>query len=153
MNIFEREAMERDEFLQLQGVLSAWGSFKTVVLQLIESYRACTLDGQRYGAAIDEPNERCIVITCPRGASPKAPLNSLFIGIRAEMVSQDKFAIDGQIEQWHKAPVAGTAPHAEGKKRMIFLLDGDHTSLIYANEKFTPAQAAEKLLEILLNRK
>ena len=67
MNIFEREAEERDESLQWQGILSAWGSFKTVVRQLIDSYKTLTLEGQRYGAEIEEPNETSIVIvlTCP----------------------------------------------------------------------------------------
>jgi hypothetical protein len=153
MNIFEREAMERDESLQLQGILSAWGSFKTAVLQLIDSYKTLIPEGQHYGAAVEEPDERSIVIICPRGPSPKARLSSLAITIRAGMVSQDRFAIDCRIEQWRKALVASAAPCTEWKKSMIFVLDGDHTSLMFANEKFTPAQAANKLLETLLIRK
>ncbi len=148
MNIFERETMERDESLKFRGILSAWGSFKTVVFQSINSPA-----GQRYGATIEEPNEMSLVIVCPSGNLPKYPFSALVIRIQAEMVTQGKFAIDCQIEQWSTTPVAGNPPHTEWKKKMSFALDVDHTSLIFAQEKFTPTEAADKLLETLLNRK
>jgi hypothetical protein len=153
MDMFEREATERDESLQLLGILSAWGAFKAVVLQLIGSYRNVSTEGQRYGAEIEEPTDQSIVIVCPRGPSPKEPLSSLMITIRAEIVRQGKFAIDCKIEQWRKTRGPAVLPHTEWKKSMVFVLDGDHASLTFAKETLTPAKAAEKLLEILLVRK
>jgi hypothetical protein len=153
MNIFEREAEERDDSLQWKGILSAWGSFKTVVFQLIDSYKTLIPEGQLYGAEIEEPDERSIVIVCPRGASPHGNFSSLVITIRAKMATQEKFAISCHIEQWRKARVASASAYTEWEKPMTFVLDGDHTSLIFANEKFTPTQAANKLLETSLIRK
>jgi hypothetical protein len=149
MNIFEQNAMQR----QMDGILLAWGSFKVSVSQLIESYRSEIREGQLYGASIENPTDTSIVIQCPRGGAPKVPFSSLMITIQADMVSGRRFSIDCKVEQWRKAPVGSVQPHVEWKRSMTFDLDTDHGSLIFAKEKFTPAEAASKLLETLLIHK
>jgi hypothetical protein len=153
MNIFEKDAVERDESRQMQGILLAWGSFRQTVLQLIESYRQVSPEGRLYGADIEEPSERSIVIVCPRGGHPKEEFSALMITIRAEMVRRDKFAIECKIEQWRKRSAPGAPPHTDRTKSMNFVLGTDHASLVFSGEEFTPSEAANKLLETALIRK
>lgn len=150
MNIFEKDAMEHDEPRQMRAILSAWGSFKAILLQLMESYKAVNPEGQRHGADISEPNSTSIVIVCPRGAHPKQQFTSLMITIRAGVEQRSKFAIVCEIEQWRKRPVPSIPPQTDWTKKLNFALDTDNDSLIYQNEQLTPAEAAERLLEIAL---
>lgn len=150
MNMFEREGMEHDDSLQWSGILSAWGTFTLEVLQLIDSYKKFNSVGKLYGANIQKDDHN-IVLVCDRGPCPAKPFSALVIRVQAKIVPERPFSITCNIEECCKPPAGSVS--VEREESMIFDLANDHTSLVLGKENLTPAEAASKLLEILLSRK
>jgi len=116
------------------------------MFELMESYVSSNLEGQEFGADVQEPSSTSLVIVCPRGSHPKQQFTSLIITVRATVATGKRFAIECEIEQWGKRAAASASPVHDWTKKMSFVLHSDHISLLYQDEKLTPFQAAERLL-------
>ncbi|MGH9598387.1 MAG: hypothetical protein ACRD27_00875, partial [Terracidiphilus sp.] len=102
MNIFERDALEKDEQRRTQGILAVWGSFEGSMLELLDSYNNAHPDAQRYGPGeVAKKTSTALLIVCPRGSHPKENSSSLMITVRAQLL-QRRFRIECKIERWTK---------------------------------------------------
>ncbi len=148
MNIFERDAEDKNGQTRANGMISTWVCFVKAAETLLDDYNHKHPKGNRYPAEIKQKTENSLVVECALGQSEKDPFSRTMVTATARM-EQPKLTINCSIQRWRRG-LPQTPPSMESTKNMQFVLDEDNVSLDIDGEKIAPFTAAEKLLAAAL---
>lgn len=142
MNVYDRDAAERDRNRKAAAILSVWFHFRAAVTKLTSSYN-CHPVGKEEPAVLTEDDDTLLTIECQRGTAPDG-LSVMMVTITAA-VDKGEFVIKGAVERW-TLHLPGIPRKTESLKVLTFRLHSEERALCLGEETLTPFDAAERLM-------